>query len=369
MTLSSDPDNTQKTSILRLLATYLVIILVSLACVEGAVRLRQWWLYGSANTLENSYRLDEKIGLRIPIAGYETRTTKINSLGFRGPEITLPKPKGTLRIAFIGGSTTYCAEASGNDKVWPHLVWQKIQSHYPNIPMDYVNAGIPGSTVPSSLKDLRLRVRPLQPDIFIIYHASNDMTLETRKLAQDQGLLGKPDATTLPGQYSLFWFLVEKNLQLWNVQKRAQAGIDRLHHLPSTFGDEFEKNLTELTLEAKSQGGFVALATLSQQLREDHDEGRNLNAASSSLYYMPYMTPKLLLKGFRSYNKTITKTAHATGSLLIANEDSIPGDPLHFNDSIHFTDAGNGVMSERVSHALLSSADFQEFLKKNAANP
>ncbi|HIJ84374.1 MAG TPA: SGNH/GDSL hydrolase family protein, partial [Magnetococcales bacterium] len=340
--------------------------LLSLFMVEGGVRARQWWYYGSAETLDKAYRDDEKNGLRVPVANYESRSTKINSMGFRGPEITVPKPEGTIRIAFIGASTTYCAEASGNDKVWPHLVWKKIQETYPDVPMDYVNAGIPGLSVTASLKDLRQRVKPLHPDIFIIYHASNDMSWETRQLAKEQGLFKKVDETDWLGRHSLFWFLAEKNFRLWTIQRQAQSGIDHLRDLPPTFGLTFEKSLLELIHEAQDQGGLVAVATWSQQMRDNHTPAENLKAASSSLYYMPYMTPRLLLQGFRIYNQVITKVAQVTGSILIGGEDTIPGDPQHFNDSIHFTDAGNQRMAERVIQTLLMSETFQQRIKSDA---
>ena len=65
---------------------------------------------------EDTYRFDNKIGLRLPMPGFTSPRLTINSLGFRGPELPRKKPPGTYRIAFLGGSTTYCAEVSGDDK-------------------------------------------------------------------------------------------------------------------------------------------------------------------------------------------------------------------------------------------------------------
>ncbi|MBF0347087.1 MAG: SGNH/GDSL hydrolase family protein [Magnetococcales bacterium] len=342
--------------------TYAIIIVLTLLLVEGVVRVRQWWYYGAAETLDNAYHDDQKTGLRTPIPNYESRSTKINSLGFRGPEITVPKPPGTLRIAFLGGSTTYCAEASSNEAVWPHRVWQQLQEAFPQMPMDYVNAGIPGIAVPTSLKDLRLRLAPLQPDLLIIYHASNDMSWEARQLAIAQGLYQKKKETGLLGEYSLFWFLMEKNLRLWKVQHQERDSHHHLSTLPPDFGQQFGKNLTELVRESQNLGGLVALITWSQQMRADHSAADNLKAAASSLYYMPFMTPELLLQGFGMYNQIIIKTARETGSILIGDENAIPGDPLHFNDSIHFTDAGNKAMADRVAKALLTSEAFKQLM-------
>ena len=56
------------------------------------------------------------------------------------------KPPGTYRIAFLGGSTTYCAEVSGDDKTWPYLVVEALKAGYPDRRFDYVNVGVPGYT-------------------------------------------------------------------------------------------------------------------------------------------------------------------------------------------------------------------------------
>ncbi|MBF0107876.1 MAG: SGNH/GDSL hydrolase family protein [Magnetococcales bacterium] len=348
---------------------YLGITLFSLLLVEGVVRVRQWWLYGASETLEKAYHDDRKTGLRLPVANYESRTTRINSLGFRGPEIAVPKPTNTLRLAFLGGSTTYCAEASGNDKVWPHLVWKRLQEAHPHVRMDYVNAGVPGIAVPVSLKDLRLRLAGLQPDLFVIYHASNDMSWEARQLAIAAGLYRKEEETDFLGKYSLFWFLMEKNFRLLRIQREMQDKQRHLDRLPETFGAEFGGNLVALVREAQHLGGMVALVTWSQQMRRGHDDRENLKAAASSLYYMPFMTPDLLLQGFEMYNRVIAETAKTTGSLLIGGEDRIPGDAQHFNDAIHFTDAGNVAMADRVAGALLASRELQELLVKKGQDP
>src|SRR5690242_11836091 len=107
----------------RLLALITVVALVlMLFAAEAAVRVRQHLKYGASAMVEDYYTVDAKLNLRVPIANLSKGRITVNSLGFRGPEITVPKPAGTVRLAFLGASTTWCAEVSGNDKVWPHLV-------------------------------------------------------------------------------------------------------------------------------------------------------------------------------------------------------------------------------------------------------
>ena len=113
---------------------------------------------------------------------------EINSLGFRGPEIAVPKPAGVLRIAFLGASTTFCAEVCSDRAAWPHLVIENLKTVSPGQSFDYINAGVPGYLASTSMQNLVHRVAPLEPDIIVIYHATNDLAAETRKLAIEQGL-------------------------------------------------------------------------------------------------------------------------------------------------------------------------------------
>ena len=77
------------------------------ALAETTIRVRHDFSYGKMWGVEETYRTDAESGLRIPIAGLALDKISINSLGFRGPEIEVPKPAQTIRIAFLGASTTY----------------------------------------------------------------------------------------------------------------------------------------------------------------------------------------------------------------------------------------------------------------------
>ncbi|MBF0421959.1 MAG: SGNH/GDSL hydrolase family protein [Magnetococcales bacterium] len=333
-----------------------------LLAVEGMVRIRQWWLYGTLFQLEEVKEHKKDLGIEAPKAGYTSRRVQINSLGFRGPELTVPKPKGTLRLAFLGGSTTFCAEVSSNEHVWVHLVWKRLQELNPNVPMDYINAGVTGQTIAGSLVLLQKRIAALQPDVIFINHASNDMTREARMLAEAQGLISKPIANSWLANYSLFWYLVEKNYQI----RIIQANKRHLDKFPDDFGQPFENNLTQLVQESQRLAPLTVLITWTQQMRKQHSPEANRRAAASSQFFMPFLTPEGLLEGYARYNAVIARVAQTTGSVLVADENRIPGDAIHFNDAVHFTDAGSQIMAERVSDGLLADPRWQKLLQKHA---
>ncbi|WP_447968754.1 SGNH/GDSL hydrolase family protein [Nitrospira sp. M1] len=348
-----------------ILAAVFVSVLILVVVLETAVRVRQWVKYGTATTSVQSFTVDQETGLRVPKPGSTTGRIQVNSLGFRSPELQMPKPAGTVRLAFLGGSTTWCAEVSGNEMTWPHLVWKDLQQSYPEVTFDYLNAAVPGYSVGESLLTLEHRVKSLSPDIIVIYHATNDLSYITRKLARAQGIFsGRTEDPSWLAQWSLTWFLIEKNLELHERQNKAKAGTAQLVFHSAEIATEFSEELEPLVQASQSVAQLVALATFSHKFRKEQALDEQLQAMNTSIYYMPYMTPQGLFEAFDAYNGVIRETAQTHDILLIGGENRIPGDDRHFNDSVHFKDAGSQAMAVRVTETLKQAPQFQTLLKK-----
>ena len=97
----------------------------------------------------------------------------INSLGFRGPEISASKD-GAYRIVALGESTTFGMTLQPDDKPWPEVLEQIIRQHLPTRrPVQVINAGVPTYSLQDSLDRLPREILPLQPDLIISYHGAN----------------------------------------------------------------------------------------------------------------------------------------------------------------------------------------------------
>jgi hypothetical protein len=169
----------------------LIIVLGLLFMLEGVVRLRQWMKYGTVGSFY-SFELHEASGLRVPKPGItegREHVISVNRMGFRGPELEMPKPAGRVRIGFLGGSTTFCAEASRDETTWPELVRLGLQARFPGAEIDMVNAGAAAYSSKHSLSNLTHRVAPTAPDILVIYHGTNDISQDARAQAKAAGLL------------------------------------------------------------------------------------------------------------------------------------------------------------------------------------
>ena len=109
----------------------------------------------------------------IPRPNYQNGKNKHNSLGFRGDEIQIPKPKGTFRIVLLGGSTTYTSGVPDYQKSYPYLLEMILKRTLPSV--EVVNAGCIRYSTWESLINLEFRVLDLEPDIVVVYHGINDV--------------------------------------------------------------------------------------------------------------------------------------------------------------------------------------------------
>ena len=93
----------------------------------------------------------------------------VNKRGFRGPDIAIVKPQGTVRLVFLGGSQVF--DPNGDN--WP-LQAGKILST-PNRPVDVINAGIPAHRTADSLGKLFTELWLLEPNVLVLCQAWNDI--------------------------------------------------------------------------------------------------------------------------------------------------------------------------------------------------
>jgi lysophospholipase L1-like esterase len=103
---------------------------------------------------------------------YPFNTNRHNSLGFRGDD--LASDSESYRIVCLGGSTTYGTGVEDYKKSYPYLLKQKLQQlNYDKV--EVINAGVPGYGSLELLLNYRLLIKPLKPDLLIIYTGVNDI--------------------------------------------------------------------------------------------------------------------------------------------------------------------------------------------------
>ena len=138
------------------------------------------------------------------------------------------RPSAGTRAAWSSGR----ARSVGNCFLRKEDQDAALKQRYPGVTFDFVNGGVPGYTVASSRQNLRHKVAPLEPDVIVVYHATNDLSAEVNALAAAAGL-GR--AHQQPGwleRHSLLWELVSKNLRVMAARVAAAlAGDARVQEL------------------------------------------------------------------------------------------------------------------------------------------
>jgi hypothetical protein len=99
-----------------------------------------------------------------------------NSLGYRGSEITIPKPEGVFRIVTLGGSTTYGENIARAEDTYPGQLQTILTEEYNHPEVEVINAGVGGYSSWESVVSFAFRVLDLEPDMIILFDAYNDIS-------------------------------------------------------------------------------------------------------------------------------------------------------------------------------------------------
>ena len=297
--------------------------------------------------------------------GYRRGAVTHNSLGYRGPEIAVPKPAGTFRIVAIGGSTTYTEFVDDDAKTFPGQLQRILRRRLDDDRIEVVNAGCPGYNSWESLANLAFRVLDLEPDLLIIYHGVNDVHARLVEPSAYRGdNSGRRTVWTEPLdvrllRHSCLARIVGHRLGLWRspgVDSYVRAATcDPGADGPSTrFGGDpratlrrnrpvfFRRNLRNMVALAHAHGARVLLATW-----------------ASSPRMGDYVATEHYGQGIDENNRVVHEVAQACGSLFFDFAADMPTDPILWRDGRHVNEAG----------ALRKAELFADFLLERAAVP
>ena len=344
------------------------IMVVGWGVGEALLRFIQRGQFGTAAHVEGSaqfYR-DQQTGLRLPVPNSMQGRIRINSLGFRSPEILVPKPPGTVRLAFLGSSITYDPYVVDNASTWPHLVTQAIQAAYPTCGVDYINAGVPGFSSPRIFIYYHAYVSKLEPDIVVFLPTDTSVALSN--LARRKHVhTGLPVQPSWLAQHSELWASIEKNVQVLKLQRAAFSPQGKLTFTSEELAAEVRPALEAIATHITQDQRLLGVATVDEQLRAGQDRQEQQRAAGTALYSMPFMSIPGLLKAGQYYHEVIADVAKASNAILLAGHEQIPGTPVYYADTSHFQPAGSRLMAEWVSGMLLRAPAVRQLFEARQA--
>lgn len=160
-------------------------------------------------------------------AGYapEDHFGPINSLGLRGPEVSLEKPEGVTRILSLGESTTF-----GDGVHWSqtYSAQLELKLRARGVESQVWNAGVRAWSSAQSLRFLQLEMEHLDPDLVLFYHELNDFlpTVIRNLRMRSAGLTDRETMDLISGRSALLRIVRSSRLLTWLSLARARSQAD-----------------------------------------------------------------------------------------------------------------------------------------------
>jgi hypothetical protein len=338
--------------------TIIGLVFGGLLAGEVALRVVNMMKFGTVAAVEEAktYRTDPETGLRVPVPGSNHGQATINSLGFRGPEIPAEKPPETLRLAFLGSSTTfdpYVGE-SGN---WPHLVARHLDKAVSGCSVDYANAGVAGYSTPAMEKHFAANVAPLDPDVVIIMPSDLNALLDDHAKRVIDGFDGTHYEPGWLARNFTLWAKVEKNLTIIRRQRAAFSEAGKLDADWDEVMAPAAEAVRSIISTVRETNAVPVIARPAGRLRASQPPEEQVESASTALFYMPFMSVPGLIEAGQAFGNALKRASARADAPYIGDRDAIPPTEQYYVDSSHTTPAGSRLQAQRILDGLLAAAD------------
>lgn len=273
-----------------------------------------------------------------------------NSWGFRGPEFSVVKPPGVIRIVCLGASTTEGINA--DHETYPHYLQQELNRLLPRRRIEVLNAGHHNQAIEDLLEILRQRVLPLDPDIVLFYEATNDIAwweFSRRDYSCD------PASCLKMAYQGLFTVLYRNSAAVGGIAKRVGWRLPErpLWHKfddasPKQSAAHYRGVLRRIAEETRGHGSRIVLAsfvTLAHEgltvRREEHPWLFDF----ITLRRHPF-TPGEVDRVYGYFNEIVRDVAREYSAPFVDTAREFPRDPKYFPyDDHHFSAEGNRILA------------------------
>jgi lysophospholipase L1-like esterase len=364
------------------------LLLFAITCaliLEVCARIDDWVTFGAPllERYDHSRLLaSDDDGVLHNVPGARFQKWRINRLGFRGPEVSLPKPPGISRIICFGSSETFgLHEPEGKD--WPSVL-SGLLSDAPGV--EVINSSVVGLTGSQRLTYFDRYVMPVEPDVVILYVAFLEYPrlgpgARERKVAPTERARTPPAAPRRPIRASAIIDNIRvlpklrlaikrslppalaqaistevTRLQLRRRERQVLGGAAPLERVNAEDLDAFERDLEDTVVGIRQRGVAVVLTTYPTLLN-----GKNQFLYEHVLLdfrrVLPVLSRRGVVEAADLFNDRIRRVADRLDVPLVDNDALIPKTTEYFGDNVHYTEKG----------AELVARNFHSFFKASAA--
>jgi hypothetical protein len=292
-----------------------------------------------------------------------------NQFGMRGPQIDLVKPPNTVRIAFLGASTTINVHSFAFSYPERTVFWlnRYAEANHLNVHFDVLNAGREGIGSSDIAGIVHDELVPLDPDLLIYYEGANQFYVHTL-IDPPMGSRGELDPNDA---------IVAHKLPLWMTDHLALADVtDRALNRFSSVGEPQKpayrlkwpegvsegntdpdqphlpldlpaiiKDLDSIRSQIKPYGGELAVAAFERFANSSMVlspvKHKNLyQQLNTVLWPLTYSD----IHRLADYQNRVFQTYASKRQIPFLDiPSSFPQDPGLFSDSVHMTETGERV--------------------------
>jgi len=306
-------------------------------------------------------RMAVKNGKLVPAQPGDEIYRTSNSWGFRGPEFSVQKPPGLIRIVCLGASTTEGSQ--GDLETYPHFLQQELDRAIPGRKVEVLNAGYHGQGIDDLLEILRLRVLPLKPDVILFYEVANN--IGWREFLR--GDLSCPTGSCGPKVYSGLYALLSRHSAIfalaaqrfgWNEPAPVTPWHEFDESSPKPAAEQFRKVLREIVSESLAGGSRIVLSSF---ITLAHD-GLTVRREDNALLYdyihktMSPFTPGEIARIYAYYDRVVHEVAQELRVPFVDTAAEFPREAKYFPfDLIHLSPEGNRVVARILARHLRSN--------------
>jgi hypothetical protein len=308
-----------------------------------------------------------------------------NAFGLRGPPLTLAKPPKTIRIAFLGASTTV------NDHSYPFSYPERVAdwlnrfadaNHY-DVRFEALNSGREGLNSEDITAIVRDELLPLDPDLGVYYEGANQFApgrMLVPPIASREQINPRD-----PVAVHMVPTAIRNHLALGNLVERVMNGFSSLdeprkplHVLvwPMSVNEEspdvnsprlplhlttIVKDLDSIRNSMQSVGAGLVLCSFEWLVKD----GLPLSGTRHAFIYKQLNTVLWPLRYAEIrrladfQNRLFRRYAEARQIPFFDVASMLPQDPNLFTDAIHMTDTGERVKAWIVFQQLVPMLEKQ----------
>jgi len=285
---------------------------------------------------------------------------RLNSHGFRGPEIAMAKPDGVVRIAVAGASETFGLQESPGME-YPAQMQQLLEAEAPGR-YQVLNIASVGMTPPRMRQEFRAWTRRFGPDVLIVYPTPIFYLYGTAPSFDPPAARPAPPLGDHVRIYrkskTVFRRLVPAWFQAW-VREGHTAWVVRQHE-PGWVWQEpppervtlFREHLKALIDEVRSSGVQVVLLTHPSYPPEPSVQYDAFIARARS--GCPRASEACLLGMEAAINQAVLELGNQYDVPVVDLATILARDRENFADLFHFTDQGAHEVASALVKQILS---------------